>query len=174
VFLNGRYKFVIALLRIAPAVVCAALIGAGCSRPDFSESNKGPTATASAPDLPSWALRYEGHDLGLVGAQRLGCSGFVDGVSARYSGPRPGVQISGWGWDRVATRSFSKIVITSDNSVVGAGSNGIERPDVPMVLPFVTSSKTGWTAITHKISGPIQAWGVSDSRVCFLGRFDMK
>lgn len=166
----------IAFSRIAAALVFAALIAAGCSRPDFSQSNKTPTSTEPAPDLPGWARGFEGHKIASVGAQKLGaCNGFVDGVLARYAGARPGAQIAGWGWDTVAKRPFSKVVLTGDGSlVVGAGASGIERPDVPKVIPSITSTKTGWTAIVHESSGALQAWGVSGAGVCLLGRYDLK
>lgn len=166
----------IAISRLAPALVFAALVVAGCSRPEFSQSNKTPTSTVPVPDLPAWARSFEGRKIASVGAQKLGgCNGFVDAVVGRYTGSRPGAQIAGWGWDTVAKRPFDKIVVTGDGSVVvGAGASGIERPDVPKVIPSITSTKTGWMAIVHESAGPIQAWGVSGSTVCLLGRFDLK
>jgi hypothetical protein len=166
---------VIALVRLAPAFVCAAALLAGCSRPDFSQSNKIPTSSDSAPDLPGWARGFEGKKIAAVGAQKLGaCNGFVDGVLVRYAGARPGAQIAGWGWDSVAKTPYARVVLTDGGVVVGAGAGGTERPDVPKVIPAITSAKTGWTAVVHEPSGSLQGWGVSSSGVCLLGRFDLK
>jgi hypothetical protein len=162
------------LSRILLLSVAVPLFAAGCSRPDFSESNKGPISAESAPDLPVWARRDEGHPLASVGGERAGCVGYVDGVSARFSGSRPGARVGGWGWDSIAKKPFPKIVITSSGSVVGAGSSGVERTDVPKVIPAVTSEKTGWTAIAHIAAGGIEAWGLTGSNVCLLGRFELK
>jgi len=162
------------VLRIVPALVCAAVIVAGCSRPSFSESNRGPVSSLSAPDLPAWARRYEGKKISSIGAPRLGCTGYVDGTATRYSGARPGVTLGGWAWDRTAKKPFPKVLITQDELVVGAGTSGIDRPDVPPIVKYVTSVKTGWTAVTHATTGQIQAWGVLSSGVCLFGQFELK
>lgn len=159
----------------ALAVLFAAWLTAGCSRPQFSESNKVPTSASPAPVLPAWGRQLEGRQLASYRkAAAGGCQGFVDAVLFRYAGSPSGVEIAGWGWDLAAKRPFDKVLITSGGTIVGAGTGGAERPDVPKALPAITSPKTGWTAVVHKDSGGVQAWGVSESTVCALGQLDVK
>lgn len=103
------------------------------------------------------------------------CIGNTDRVDLRYVGATPGVMIEGWGWDKDAKQVVARVVLADkDGQIVGGGESGVPRPDVPAAEPFVTSSTSGWKAVTPVTTGVLLAYGiVGEGRTCALGQIDL-
>ncbi|MFN3583504.1 hypothetical protein [Phenylobacterium sp.] len=165
-----------------PAVAMLSLaVLAACDQPKVRD--QGPTATASVPvaaeplpAMPEWAAAYMGKGLRDVFPETGECVGNTDTVKTRYAGPPAGVAIIGWGWNVTEKAPVARIVVVDKEfTIIGAGETGLERPDVPKARSDVTSSTTGWRAVTTATSGGLDAYGVTNGGrgVCKLGHLDL-
>jgi hypothetical protein len=133
--------------------------------------------TEPAPAAPAWAVALIGKPLkeAFPGAD-VSCVGNTDNVVNRYQGASPGVKIVGWGWDPAAKAAVQRVVLVdADARIVGAGETGAPRPDVTAARPDITSPTTGWTAVTAKTSGPVDAYGIigDGKSLCRLGHLEI-
>lgn len=96
-------------------------------------------------------------------------------MAKRYEGASGGVTIVGWGWAPDLQKPPARIVLVDAGSrIVGGGESGLERLDVPIALPQITSNWTGWWALTSAPHGVVEAYGVlPDGRVCSLGHLEL-
>ncbi len=98
------------------------------------------------------------------------CLGFLDAISAASStGPQVGLMADGWAWDARAKHRVDRIFITNAaGAVIGFGSGGWSRPDVPKALPEVRVDSVGWKGFLK--AGPnevVRAYALlADHRVC--------
>lgn len=150
------------------AALAAAML-AGCEQPEWR------TRRDAMPAMPAWAQPLMGRPLqeAFTLAPAQACVGNTETVETRYGGAQPGAKVTGWGWDAQGKAPTARVVVTGpDRRIAGAGEAGLDRMDVSQALPAVTSSKTGWWALTTRAQGPVDAWGVlaDGARVCPLGR----
>lgn len=94
------------------------------------------------------------------------CVGALDTLAAASS---TGLQAEGWAWDTRAKRRVDRIFITNAaGAVIGFGSGGWWRPDVPKALPEVRVGSVGWKGFLK--AGPtemVKAYALlADHRVC--------
>ncbi len=127
------------------------------------------------PALPAWAQPLQDRLLEQVfaPAPAAACAGNAERVETRYGGARPGAKIIGWGWDAQGKAPTARVVITGPGRrIAGAGEAGLHRSDVPQARPDITSTETGWWALTTRVEGPVEVWGVlaDGARACLLGR----
>lgn len=164
-----------------------------CDRPRWARHDPGSQPTAadmppapgkapplaspqSAPAVEAWAAGFLGKPIRGSFTKEGACLGNLDLLSLRYAGPAPGSQVIGWGWDLAARRAVERVLLADEAGlVVGAGSGGSPRPDVPRVIPAVTSKTTGWQATTSKVSGRVIAFGLvaGGTAVCALGQIEL-
>ena len=135
-----------------------------------------PNSPQSAPDVEAWAAGFMGKPIRGSFAKDGACLGNLDQLSLRYAGPAPGSKVIGWGWDLAARRGVEQVLLADEAGlVIGAGSGGSPRLDVPPVMPVVTSKTTGWQATTSKVSGRVIAFGLTDggTAICALGQIEL-
>lgn len=142
---------------------------AACSKPASNppvESNSGVAQSQeSLPELPAWALAYLGKSAKEALPQTGQCIGFLDAVTTKYVGPKPGTKVAGWAWDPVHSQPVNQILLVdSTGKIVGAGEGGFARPDVPKAVASVTSGVTGFHASTQLTAGAIDAIGIVDAK----------
>lgn len=129
-----------------------------------------PVVVAPMPPYPAWSQMLIGKPLHAIFARTsTRCLGFFDGVITKYAGGRPGAKVYGWGFDITTNTPIDRLVFADDNdTIVGAGNGGFERPDVPARLPQVGSPTTGWQGYVGVTSRPAAAWGIlhRTSTVC--------
>ena len=155
-------------MRAGAALTMAAALSA-CEQPEWL------TRLDAMPALPAWAQPLQNRPLDEVFAQAPAdaCAGNAERVETRYGATQPGAKILGWGWDLEGKTPTARVlVVGSDRRIAGAGEAGLDRSDVPQARPDITSTKTGWWALTTWIKGPVEIWGVmaDGARVCRLGQ----
>ncbi|HSV04752.1 MAG TPA: hypothetical protein VLI41_16265 [Phenylobacterium sp.] len=135
------------------------------------------TSTAALPAEPGWAGALLGKQLKTALPATGGdCVGNTDLVDFRYVGATPGVLIEGWGWDKAAKQAVARVILVDkDGQIVGGGETGTPRPDVSASQKAVTSSTTGWKAVTPVTTGVLRAFGMTGDgqATCPLGQIDL-
>jgi hypothetical protein len=186
-------------LQAACGLAAAATL-AGCSQPGWRDpaTSRGSAAVAPAvlaalgqrdaaqkpvavarfvtsdplPAAPAWATPMIAQPVNRFFPKTAKCLGNTDGVKVRYTGAARGVRLAGWAWDPVGHAALQHVVIMgADGLVAGAGDGGTRRLDVPRVLPNITSTTTGWEAVTWRYAGPVDVYGVlaDGQTICRLG-----
>jgi len=160
------------------ALIVGLLLLAACGRHKHAPSTEQSPAPASAaplPPFPAWAAPLIGKNLDGLYADSPACKGHFDAITVRHSTPPAGVEVGGWAWDNVAMAPVDHLLfIDHASTIVGAGSGGGVRPDVPKVLPEVTSQKTGWSGTINQVDGKVKAIAlISGSKACEIGGFDL-
>ncbi len=175
--------------RIAVAGLALLALSA-CSRPDWTnpEMSKAPRALppnpkkalpgddGPAPPVPAWAAPLMGKPLRAVFPADGVCMGNTDRVIRVHRGQPPGAVIVGWAWEYAAKAPVPRVVLVdASDIIVGVGETGQSRPDVPNVVPAVTSPTTGWEGIAYALTGHVRAFGVIDNgrAVCALGAVEL-
>jgi len=103
-------------------------------------------------------------------AEGARCLGALDLVE-----PVPGIadafQLKGWAWDVGAGRPPERLVVLSaQQGVIGYGSSGWPRADVPAAVPGVHNHWVGWTAFARGPGGQLSVYGaLSDGSLCRVG-----
>jgi hypothetical protein len=100
------------------------------------------------------------------------CLGNTDALDTRFLGGRGASRVVGWAWDPAAKAPVGRVILTDEaDRIVGGGQGGYDRPDVTAAIPAVTSTKSGWAAMTPRISGRVGAYGVVQGgrALCSLG-----
>lgn len=94
-------------------------------------------------------------------AKLLECRSFLDGVTFRYSAPKKGVRVSGWGWHGNDNRPFDLVIATdAAGNIVGASDTRIDRPDVRAAFPQLQQSLVGFDMNLPVESGTVTILGV--------------
>jgi hypothetical protein len=174
-------------------VLAAALFAsvAGCARPEWTdpERSKGartlpaparaaiPMVKEPPPPFPGWVEALMGQPLRTAFPGQGACQGNTDAIAWAYPG-RPGVAVLvGWAWDTTAKAPPARVVLTDpDGMIVGGGATGVARLDVPKAMPAVTSTTTGWQALSPVLGGRrVSAWAIvgGGRAVCPLGGLDV-
>lgn len=98
------------------------------------------------------------------------CVGAVDAVEPVAEVP-DAFQVRGWAWNRVAQRPPDRLfVLSADRRVIGYGSSGGPRPDMPAKAAGVTSIWIGWTAFARVSAGQFNVYGLlADGTLCRVG-----
>jgi hypothetical protein len=145
---------------------------AGCGGKGEKAQSPIPVTENSRPPFAEWVSPILGKKVTVLFPQHLDCKGYVDVVTWRYRGPKPGSQVQGWGWDSQLGKPFDRIVFTVDGKIVGGGGGGRSRPDVPRAITEIRSMTTGWSGETSETDGTLTAWGVDAVRggACSLGQ----
>lgn len=154
----------------AAFVSLAALSAAACAEPDTRPAPK--VRAEAVPPAPAWAVALLGRPLRSVFRKDTTCTGATDMVEVVYRGARPGVLITGWGWDPAGGQPVPRVVLVDDAyRIVAAGEARIRRPDVPNAHPEITSDLTGWGADVPLAEGIVTTYGVlpDGQTVCKLG-----
>lgn len=106
-------------------------------------------------------------------AVSIDCVGNLDQVLNRYGQPRPGVRLSGWGYNLSASEAFQMLIVTDPEGVIrGGGMGGTPRPDVLNARAGeVTSENTGYDIPAGITAGLISVYGIdSDTNTaCLVG-----
>lgn len=134
------------------------------------------SAAGAMPALPAWAGELIGKPLKATFPAEGQCVGNTEATGERYAGASPGAKVIGWGWDTAAKQAVPRVLLVDRAlNIVGAGETGLERLDVPAARPEITSTTTGWWALTPSTTGYIDAYGVlADGKtVCKLGHIDL-
>jgi len=107
--------------------------------------------------------------------QSKACLGHFDMISLVHKGDHPGYEVYGWAWDVDAAAPAARVIIAdSTGRIVGAGEGGVNRPDVPKVLPKVTSVATGWRGLVAARGGKVTALAVLKSgKQCDAGSLQL-
>jgi hypothetical protein len=152
-------------LRAAAAMVCMAML-AGCNgKPEEGgdTSNAAQTDPKNPPPpYPSWANAMIGRPLASNGSTT--CKGKIDTVSLKHTGAKKGSEVQGWAWDEGGAKPFERIVFTNSAGVViGAGSGGGARPDVPQAVTEVKTPNVGWSGVVGALDGRFKAVGLTAS-----------
>ena len=175
--------------RAAPFLTLLAL--AACSRPDWTdpERSKGPrepppltaaprkgvpNTVEAVPAPPAWATAIIGRGLREAFPRSAACLGNTDNLTLIYLGRPPGIEVGGWGWDSAAKVHIGKVLLVDAQArIVGAGEGGRRRKDVPRVVPSIKALDTGWRAVTPKVAGALDVYGLTaDGAVCGLGHIE--
>jgi len=105
------------------------------------------------------------------------CVGNLDQLVARYGQPRPGVRLSGWGYDLGASEGFQILIATDSQGVIrGGGLGGSSRPDVFNARAGeVTSESTGYDILAEITEGSISVFGIDHqtNTICLVGLFQL-
>src|SRR6476660_9888010 len=118
-------------------------------------------SSESVPDVPSWAVDLLGEKLRSTFSAEGHCLGNTENVQMRYTGATPGVKVVGWGWDPAGKQPPPRVILVGpDYTIVGAGQPGTDRPDVPKSRPEITSSNTGFSAVTKLTKGSVDVFGI--------------
>jgi outer membrane protein OmpA-like peptidoglycan-associated protein len=119
-------------------------------------------ATTSMPPYPSWASPLIGRPVReFFPRQTSDCMGYLAGVILKYAGARPGAELYGWGYDTAAGAPVSRVLfVDRGGTIVGAGTGGFGRPDVPAKLPQIQSMTTGWQGYVGVTARPAETWGI--------------
>ncbi|MHB1872369.1 MAG: OmpA/MotB family protein [Steroidobacteraceae bacterium] len=115
------------------------------------------------PPYPTWAAGMIGKPLTSVFPQETSrCWGYVDGVTLKYAGKPAGDRFFGWGYDMMVHKPVGRVLLVDRTGrIVGAGSGGFVRPDVPASLTWIKSMTTGWEGYAPSSArGPLAAWVV--------------
>ena len=162
---------------LALAAALAAL-AAGCSRPEWTdpEASKGsrvlpprkakarPTVPAGTPPPPAWVTPLLGRSLRTAFPRDGVCVGNTDAVSTIFQGEPRGARLVGWAWEYGTEAPVPRVVLVdAQDRIIGGGDSGSPRPDVPKVLPAVTSARTGWEATAPIGAGAVRAFGVVEN-----------
>lgn len=171
------------VLALRTAAVVSLFAVAACDKPkprDVAAAPEAPPAATAAPPaaplpaLPAWASDYVGKPFTTAfAAGRAKCLGNTDSVMDRFG--TEGVRVVGWGWDPAKKAAVSRVILVDrDAVVVGAGESGMARPDVTAADGAITDPNTGWSALTSKTAGPVDAYGlVGDGKtLCPLGHLE--
>jgi hypothetical protein len=98
------------------------------------------------------------------------CQGSLDGASRLSNGE---LSVGGWVWGNRDKKSSVRIVIT-DNSdrILGYGTSGHRRDDVPRAIPEVTSTQVGWVGFLPSPVSGARAFAVLQGgrTVCRVGQ----
>lgn len=132
--------------------------------------------TAPLPPPPEWAADLMGKQLRELFPATARCLGNADAVRTRFVGPSAGTQVVGWAWDLAHREAPPRILIVDQDYIIrGAGESGEKRPGVPHARPEITSELVGWQAITPRLTGPLDVWGLlADGRtVCKVGHIGL-
>jgi hypothetical protein len=177
-----------ARIAVAGLVLLAA---SACSRPDWTDPEKShgsralpppaaakalPADDAAAPKPPAWAAALIGKPLRTAFPADGVCMGNTDRVIRVHRGQPPGAIIEGWGWEYAAKAPVPRVILVdASDIIVGVGETGQSRPDVPRVVPAVTSPNTGWEGVAYALTGQVKAYGVIDNgqAVCALGAVEL-
>jgi len=157
---------------LAPQVLEAA----AADRPARPRTPGKHVTSAPLPPPPAWAIPLIGQQLRVAFPKAGACTGNVDAIRQRYTGPAAGAELSGWAWDPAARAAPPRVVLVDDNyAIQGAGEVGLPRPRVPLVRPDVTSPNVGWEAITSRVAGPLTAWAVlaDGQSICKVGVLEL-
>jgi hypothetical protein len=171
--MEGYTQMIDAARQLACVALCIAAFGAlsGCGKPedDGASSN---TVTTPLPPYPAWSAGMIGKPLQAVAKGKSDCLGVFDGVSAKHTGAKPGSEVAGWAWDKVAKQPVHHILIVDlDDRIVGAGESGFARPDVIASYPYMTGNNVGWHAIVGATTGTMLAVGLdANGGQCSLHR----
>ena len=131
---------------------------------------------APLPPPPDWAAGLMGRQLLALFPATAACLGNADAVRTRFIGPAAGTQIVGWAWDRAHHQAPPRILVVDQDFIIrGAGESGDKRPGVPKARPEVTSDAVGWQAITPRLTGGLDFWGLlADGRtICKVGHLGL-
>jgi len=191
-------------LREGAALGLAALSLAACGDPAWRNPAAAGVSTALAPDVqavldenaragraavhtdhaspaplpppPAWAQGLIGRNVRQAFPRTGACVGNTDGVASRFGSGRAGARVVGWGWDPDRQAPIGRVVLVDEDfRIVGAGDTGMARRDVPRAMPAITSLTTGWKAITSRVAGPLDAYGVKadGQTICKLGHLEL-
>lgn len=170
------------IVRVGLVLVLSGLAGA-CEQPAWrglAAEGAGPAGPGKSrdpvPDVPPWLRSIEGKTLAAVFSRQTQCIGNAEAVALTYLGPPGGAKIVGWGWAVRGRMSPPRVILVDGGSnIVGGGESGLERLDVPTAVPAVTSSTTGWWALTTRTHGRLDAYGLFPVRrtICKLGHVDL-
>jgi hypothetical protein len=158
------------------ALAMALLILAACGKQkQEADTPPAPASTGPLPPFPAWAAPMIGKSLNGLYADSSACKGHFDAITLRHSTPPSGVEVGGWAWDTVAMAPVEHVLFVDKGSIiVGAGTGGVTRPDVPKVLSDVTSEKTGWSGVVNQVDGKVKAIAlISGNKACDIGDFDL-
>jgi hypothetical protein len=170
---------------LTPCALAGLLLVAGCGKPEDARGYMPSLASSSAasavqvktpaPPVPAWATPLMGHNYRQASKGTAVCRGVLDDVTARHTGPHPGSEIEGWGWDERGAKPLDKVLfITAAGNVIGGADVGVVRIDVPKVFPEIKTPKVGWKGVADVISDQVQAIGVTaDGDTCLLGQTDL-
>jgi hypothetical protein len=154
----------------------ATLALSACDKPKDRHPQTPPGAVAKAPGLPplpAWSKDMIGKaKADLFPGEPKPCLGNTDNVEQKFA---DGVRIVGWGWDSAAKAPIARVILVDITGLVaGAGETGVARPDVTAAKPEVTSPTTGWTALTSRTTGPVDAFGIlaDGTSLCILGHLE--
>lgn len=131
---------------------------------------------APLPPPPGWAADLMGKQLRALFPTTGECLGNADAVRTRFVGPAAGTQIAGWAWDLARHQAPPRILVVDQDFIIrGAGETGEKRPGVPKAKPEVTSDRVGWQAITPRLTGGLDFWGLlADGRtICKVGHLGL-
>jgi len=177
-------------VRVAPSAMALAALVAACDQPKPRPAQPTPTAAVAPPALagppttdealpaqPQWATAYMGKPLAEVFPDQGGqCVGNTDVVNLYYRGSSQGLRVEGWGWAPEAKAPVARVLLVDEGGrIVGAGETGKSRPDVTAARKDITSSTTGWQAVTAKSAGGVDAFGLmpDGKSVCRLGHLNL-
>ena len=98
------------------------------------------------------------------------CIGAVDAADAVEGVPN-GFQVRGWAWDQATQRPLGRLfVLSAERRVIGYGSSGGPRPDMPARGAGISSIWIGWTAFARAPAGQFNVYGLlADGTLCRVG-----
>jgi hypothetical protein len=134
-----------------------------------------PHTADPAPAPPAWAVALMGQPLRQAFPSNGVCRGNIDNLIKVFEGQPPGMAIVGWGFDLGARARIDRVVLADlDGRIAGAGEGGLRRLDVPRAVPSIRAMDTGWRAVTPRLRGPLDAFGITadGKSICPLGHIE--
>jgi hypothetical protein len=98
------------------------------------------------------------------------CVGAIDAIEPVVEIPGA-FQVRGWAWNRTTQRPPERLfVLSADRRVIGYGSSGGPRADMPAKAAGVTNLWIGWTAFAREPGGQLNVYGLlADGTLCRVG-----
>lgn len=112
-----------------------------------------------------------GQPLRLPIAPSAACRGAFEFLTPTSSGEA--WRATGWGWDRTARRTFSRVVLVDHTGrVLGVGGSGIPRFEIPKAIHEVRDVQAGWLSLLRRGDGrEVVAYGITPAgAACEIGR----
>jgi outer membrane protein OmpA-like peptidoglycan-associated protein len=156
----------------ARVAAATGLHGTAPAHPTRKALNFPPIVAHPMPAYPAFARASIGKPLHAVYPRTsTRCLGYLDGVLLKYVWHGTGAKLYGWGYDLAAAAPVRHVLFAdAAGTIVGAGTGGFTRPDVPAAVPSITSRTTGWQGYVGVTSRPVNAWVVlRNGAVCRLG-----